>query len=129
MRLVGYALKEATLKDRVEFDAVQADWCDVQCAAANLLVCVIDGLLYPLATLAPCAGKIANQEAGGRQSAADDRVHEICQRESQSVRLCGARPGHSGAQADEKGRQLIEENKRRFFADHPCPGRGSGNVV
>jgi hypothetical protein len=65
VRLIGSILKEATAKDRVEFDAVEADRCDVQSTAANLLVCIIDGLLYALAALAPRASKIADHEASG----------------------------------------------------------------
>ena len=65
-RFIGYTFEQAAEKDRVEFDAVQTDWCDVQGAAANLLVSVVDGLLNPQAALAPCAGKIADYEACGR---------------------------------------------------------------
>src|SRR6266446_5108910 len=46
-------LEQAAAKDRVEFDAVETDRCDVQRAAANLLVSVVDGLLDPQAALAP----------------------------------------------------------------------------
>src|SRR6266481_9549662 len=117
MWFIGHPLEQAAAKDRVEFDAVETDRCDVQRAAANLLVSVVDGLLDPQAALALCAGKIADDEARGRQPAADDRVHKVCQRECQSVRFRGAWPGHSGAEADEKRRQFVQKNECRFLAD------------
>ena len=101
---VRHALEQPAAQNGVKLGAVETDRRDVQRAAANLLVGIVDRLLDAQAALAPDAGEVADNQTCVGQPSAHDGVHEVGESQGQAVGLGRARSGRLGAEADKEWR-------------------------